>query len=207
MSTAHQETRAVAAHDASDHHGFDGEPARALPADEPPTPNWVPALGLAVFVVAGVTLLAMSGDGDAAGTGQAAPAGARPAAAADVRPAGARPAAAAAARPAGARPAAPHGAHPGGAHDHDHDHPAGHADPPPPGRRLKLPGERPTPPTGAAAGPAAETMRAAEALGAPAAPGTANLRKLTPEEVERVRRQMQEARQKGGAQQPPAAPK
>ncbi|WP_438016367.1 hypothetical protein WMF18_36855 [Sorangium sp. So ce315] len=181
MSTAHQETHAAAAHDASDHHGFDGEPARALPADEPPTPNWFPALGLAVFVVAGVTLLAMSGgDGDATGTGQAAP--------------------------ADARPAAPHGAHPGGAHDHDHDHdhPAGHADPPPPGRRLRLPGERPTPPTGPTAGPAAETMRAAEALGAP---GAANLRKLTPEEVERVRRQMQEARQKSGAQQPPAAPK
>ncbi|WP_437875955.1 hypothetical protein [Sorangium sp. So ce513] len=181
MSTAHQEPHAAAAHDASDHHGFDGEPARALPPDEPPTPNWVPALGLAVFVVAGVTLLAMSGgDGDTTGTGQAAPANARPAAAAAVRPAG--------------------------AHD-DHDHPAGHADPPPPGRRLKLPGDRPTPPTGPTAGPAGETMRAAEVLGPPGAAGTANLRKLTPEEVERVRKQILDARQKGGAQQPPAAPK
>ncbi|WP_437732847.1 hypothetical protein [Sorangium sp. So ce1335] len=190
MSTAHQETHAAAAHDASDHHGFDAEPARALPADEPPTPNWVPALGLAVFVVAGVTFLAMSSGDDATGTGKAAPADARPAAAAN-------------ARPAGARPAAPHGAHPEGAHDHPHPG----ADQPPPGRRLRLPGERPTPPTGPAAGAAAETMRAAEALRGPAAPGTANLRKLTPEEVERVRKQMQEARQKGGAQQPPAAPK
>ncbi|WP_434043679.1 MULTISPECIES: hypothetical protein [Sorangium] len=177
MSTAHQETHAAAAHDASDHHGFDGEPARALPADEPPTPNWVPALGLAIFVVAGVTFLAMGSGDDATGSGQAAPADARPAAAADARPAAAN----------GARPAA-------------------QGDQPPPGRRLPLPGARPAPPTGPAAGAAAETLRAAAALGAPAAPGSANLRKLTPEEVERVRKQMQEARQKSGAQ-PPAAPR
>lgn len=186
MSTAHQETHAAAAHDASDHHGFDGEPARALPADEPPTPNWVPALGLAIFVVAGVTFLAMGSGDDAAGSGQAAPADARPAAAADARPAGA----------AGARPGAAAGARP-----------AAQGDQPPPGRRLALPGARPAPPTGPTAGAAAETLRAAEALGAPAAPGSANLRKLTPEEVERVRKQMQEARQKSGAQQAPAAPK
>ncbi|WP_437286913.1 hypothetical protein [Sorangium sp. So ce406] len=170
MSTAHQETHAAAAHDASDHHGFDGEPARALPADEPPTPNWVPALGLAIFVVAGVMFLAMGSGDDDAGSGQAAPAEARPAAAADARP-------------------------------------AAQGDQPPPGRRLALPTARPAAPTGPAAGAAAETLRAAEALGAPAAPGSANLRKLTPEEVQRVRKQMQEARQKSGAQQPPAAPK
>ncbi|WP_438025026.1 hypothetical protein [Sorangium sp. So ce233] len=185
MSTAHQETHAAAAHDASDHHGFDAEPARALPADEPPTPNWVPALGLAIFVVAGVTFLAMGSGDDATGSGQAAPADARPSAAADARPAGA----------AGARPRAADGARP-----------AAQGDQPPPGRRLALPTARPAPPTGPTAGAAAETMRAAEALGAPAAPGSANLRKLTPEEVVRVRKQMQEARQKSGAQ-PPAAPK
>ncbi|XYH96692.1 hypothetical protein ACMHYB_54445 [Sorangium sp. So ce1128] len=105
MSTAHQDTHAAAAHDASDHHGFDGEPARALPADEPPTPNWVPALGLAVFVVAGVTFLATSSDGGSAG--QAAPASPRPAPA-DARPADTRPAA-----PANARPTAPADVRPG----------------------------------------------------------------------------------------------
>ncbi|WP_437763700.1 hypothetical protein WMF27_39530 [Sorangium sp. So ce281] len=162
MSTAHHEAHAAPAHDVSDHHGFDGEPARALPADEPPTPNWVPALGLAVFVVAGVTCLAMNSDDDGA-AGQAAPAGARPAAA-EVRPAaaGARPAAAA------ARPAA-------------------------------QPGARPAAPTGPAAGPAAETLRAGAA--GTAAPGPANLRKLTPQEVDLVRKRM-EARQKDGAPAP-----
>ncbi|WP_437588703.1 hypothetical protein [Sorangium sp. So ce1000] len=159
MSTAHHEAHAATAHGVSDHHGFDGEPARALPADEPPTPNWVPALGLAVFVVAGVTFLAMSSDDGAAG--QAAPAGARPAAA-EARPA-----------PAGARPAAQAGA-------------------------------RPALPTGPEAGAAAETLRAAaaERAAGTAAPGPANLRKLTPQEVELVRKRL-DARQKDGAPAPP----
>ncbi|WP_437277569.1 hypothetical protein WME90_40990 [Sorangium sp. So ce375] len=167
MSTAHHEAHAAAAHDVSDHHGFDGEPARALPADEPPTPNWVPALGLAVFVVAGVTCLAMSSDDSAAG--QAAPASARPAAAA------ARPAAAEA-RPAqaGVRPA-------------------------------PQPAARPAVPAGPEAGAAAETLRAAaaerERAGGAAAPGPANLRKLTPQEVEQVRKRL-DARQKDGAPAP-----
>ncbi|WP_437607758.1 hypothetical protein WMF20_43675 [Sorangium sp. So ce834] len=169
MSTAHQEAHAAAAHDVSDHHGFDGEPARALPADEPPTPNWVPALGLAVFAVAGVLFLAMSSDGDAAD--QAAPAGARPVPA-DARPAAARPAPGADARPAGARPVAP---------------------------------------TGPGSGPAAEALRgAAERAGqgradGAAAPSPANLRKLTPQEVEAVRKRI-EGRQKGASNAPPPAP-
>ncbi|AUX37148.1 MULTISPECIES: hypothetical protein [Sorangium] len=169
MSTAHQEAHAAAAHDVSDHHGFDGEPARALPADEPPTPNWVPALGLAVFAVAGVLFLAMSSDGDAAA--QAAPAGARPVPA-DARPAAARPAPGADARPAGARPVAPTG-----------------------------PGSGPA---AAAVRPAAERAGQGRADGA-AAPGPANLRKLTPQEVEAVRKRI-EGRQKGASNAPPPAP-
>ncbi|WP_437569437.1 hypothetical protein [Sorangium sp. So ce542] len=174
MSTAHQEAHAAAAHDVSDHHGFDGEPARALPADEPPTPNWVPALGLAVFAVAGVLLLAMSGDGDAAD--QAAPAGARPV------PADARPAAAAGARPAPARPA--------------------------PGADARPAGARPAAPE---PGPAGGAMRAAPGheghghAAAPAASGSPNLRKLTPQEVEAVRKRI-EGRQKGASNAPPPAP-
>ncbi|WP_437527673.1 hypothetical protein WME79_43250 [Sorangium sp. So ce726] len=173
MSTAHHEAHAAPAHDVSDHHGFDGEPARALPADEPPTPNWVPALGLAVFVVAGVTFLAMS-SGDDGAAGQAAPAGARPAAA-EVRPG-------AAARPAqaGARPAIAEA------------------------RPAAQPGARPAAPTGPAAGAAAEALSAAaaERAAGAAAPGPANLRKLTPQEVELVRKRM-DARQKDGTAAPP----
>ncbi|WP_437674235.1 hypothetical protein [Sorangium sp. So ce131] len=106
MSTAHHDPRAAAAHDADDHHAFDGEPAHALPADEPPTPSWVPALGLALFVVAGVAFLATSSDG--APEGRTAPAAARPAAAADAQPATPRPAAAEAQRGApGGAAAAP----------------------------------------------------------------------------------------------------
>ncbi|WP_437811270.1 hypothetical protein [Sorangium sp. So ce1078] len=189
MSTAHQEAHAAAAHDVSDHHGFDGEPARALPADEPPTPNWIPALGLAVFAVAGVTFLAMSSDGGAAD--QAAPAGARPV------PADARPATGANARPAttaGARPAPGANARPA------------------PGADARPARARPVAPTGPESGPAAETMRAAAAeheghghAAAPAAPGPANLRKLTPQEVEAVRKRM-DARQKDAAKAPPPAP-
>ncbi|WP_437598712.1 hypothetical protein [Sorangium sp. So ce590] len=180
MSTAHQEAHAAAAHDVSDHHGFDGEPARALPADEPPTPSWLPPLGLALFAVAGVTFLVMSSDGSAAD--QAAPTGARPA------PADARPATAVGARPApgaNARPA--------------------------PGADARPAGARPVAPTGPASGPAAETLRAAAeraregGAAAPAAPGPANLRKLTPQEVDAVRKRM-DARQKDAAKAPPPAP-
>lgn len=57
MSTAHSHDHAVAAHGADAHH-FDGEPAGELPADEPPTPIWVPILGLVLFVLAGTAFLA-----------------------------------------------------------------------------------------------------------------------------------------------------
>lgn len=43
------------------HHQFDGEPVTALPADEPRTPGWLPLLGLALFVSAGVYFL-VTGD-------------------------------------------------------------------------------------------------------------------------------------------------
>ncbi|WP_437482263.1 hypothetical protein WME75_40455 [Sorangium sp. So ce1014] len=190
MSTAHQEAHAAAAHDVSDHHGFDGEPARALPADEPPTPSWLPALGLALFAVAGVTFLVMSSDGSAAD--QAAPAGARQAPA-DARqaPADARP------LPADARPAATMGARPA---------PGANARPAP-GADARPAGARPVAPTGPASGPAAETLRAAaeRTREGGAAPGPANLRKLTPQEVDAVRKRM-DARQKDAAKAPPPAP-
>jgi len=50
---------APTAHDA--HNAFDGEPATTLPAGEPRTPGWLPVLGLALFVSAGVYFL-VSGD-------------------------------------------------------------------------------------------------------------------------------------------------
>jgi len=43
---------------AGDHHSFDDEPVHELPADEPRTPGWVPGLGLGIFLVTLVTLLA-----------------------------------------------------------------------------------------------------------------------------------------------------
>jgi len=43
---------------AGDHHIFDDEPVHELPADEPKTPGWVPALGLGIFLVVLVTWLA-----------------------------------------------------------------------------------------------------------------------------------------------------
>lgn len=39
-------------------HAFDGEPIEVLPADEPRTPGWVPALGAVLFVSAAVAFLA-----------------------------------------------------------------------------------------------------------------------------------------------------
>lgn len=48
------------AHDhASDHdaHAFDGEPAQALPDDEPRTPGWLPAVGVALFATAAIASL------------------------------------------------------------------------------------------------------------------------------------------------------
>lgn len=63
-----------ASHGHADHaHDFDGEPATALPADEPMTPTWVPVLGLALFVIAGVAFLAMSDAAPAQPASDAAP--------------------------------------------------------------------------------------------------------------------------------------
>lgn len=70
MSTA---PAAPAAHADDDHaHAFDGEPIQTLPADEPPTPSWLPLLGLLLFVCAGVALLVTGGTPDDS-AGKAAP--------------------------------------------------------------------------------------------------------------------------------------
>jgi hypothetical protein len=54
------------AHGAEAHaHDFDAEPARELSAGEPRTPGWVPALGAALFLIAGVAWMA-TGDADGA---------------------------------------------------------------------------------------------------------------------------------------------
>jgi hypothetical protein len=59
MSSAHDapggSAHPQAGHDA--HDAFDGEPATALPADEPRSPAWLPLLGLALFLGAGVYFL------------------------------------------------------------------------------------------------------------------------------------------------------
>lgn len=54
-----------------DDHIFDDTPASALPVDEPRTPGWIPAVGLALFLAALVLVLA-TGD-DAPRSGAAAP--------------------------------------------------------------------------------------------------------------------------------------
>ena len=54
----------AAAHDSHDEHAFDGDPATVLPADEPRTPGWIPALGVVLFLAAAIWLLAdLKGDG------------------------------------------------------------------------------------------------------------------------------------------------
>jgi hypothetical protein len=56
-------------HDAHDeHHDFDDAPVHELPADEPRTPGWIPALGLGLFVVALVFWMARGGSDAAAVT-------------------------------------------------------------------------------------------------------------------------------------------
>lgn len=47
---------------AHDHHAFDPEPIRELPADEPQTPMWLPAVGLALFVIFGIYVALGGGD-------------------------------------------------------------------------------------------------------------------------------------------------
>ncbi len=54
MSSGSSDTHAAADHD----HAFDGEPTDELPADEPRTPGWLPALGAVLFVSAAVMFLA-----------------------------------------------------------------------------------------------------------------------------------------------------
>ncbi|MEP7119784.1 MAG: hypothetical protein ABJE95_02695 [Byssovorax sp.] len=54
MSSGSHDTHAAADHD----HAFDGEPTDELPADEPRTPGWLPALGMILFVVAATAFLA-----------------------------------------------------------------------------------------------------------------------------------------------------
>src|SRR5438093_13744407 len=61
MSTAHHDDAHGGADSHHDHsHDFDGEPAKELPCDETPTPSWVPLVGLAIFLSAGVYFLAAS---------------------------------------------------------------------------------------------------------------------------------------------------
>jgi hypothetical protein len=54
------------AHDAD--HAFDGEPVKALAADEPKTPGWLPLLGIALFIILGVYAIAGERDERAAFT-------------------------------------------------------------------------------------------------------------------------------------------
>ena len=66
MSTAHSEHPV-------DAHSAHLEPADTLAPDEPPTPAWLPALGLGLFVVGMIVFLALSnaGSGGSAAPGAA----------------------------------------------------------------------------------------------------------------------------------------
>lgn len=105
MATSHHDSEhdcgahaATAATDAHDDHAFDDTPLRDLPPDEPRTPGWLSLLGVAVFVMGAVAVLA-TGEADG-GEGRAPTDGARPKAAVD-RPSEER---AVEARPPTARP-------------------------------------------------------------------------------------------------------
>jgi len=95
--------------DEHEHDDFDGEPTHELGPGEPPTPGWVPLVGLALFAVGGIYFLStMDEEGD--GSGDKKPAAA---VSAEVKPAPPAPSATARRarpparpRPAGARPAA-----------------------------------------------------------------------------------------------------
>lgn len=87
----HEDHEAAGDEAAHAHHAFDPEPIAELPADEPHTPLWMPAVGLALLVIFG-TWLALGGD-EPSGEDQAeeaaptATATALPAAPANPRPA------------------------------------------------------------------------------------------------------------------------
>ena len=68
MSSAHDAHGGSSdAHAAHAHDAYDGEPATALSPGEPRTPGWLPLLGLALFVSAGVYFL-VGGDSPAGAT-------------------------------------------------------------------------------------------------------------------------------------------
>jgi hypothetical protein len=71
MSSAH-DAPLGSAHSHQAHDAFDGEPATTLPADEPRSPAWLPLLGLALFVGAGVYFL-VGGDNPGGATTKLAP--------------------------------------------------------------------------------------------------------------------------------------
>lgn len=107
MGTAHD------AHSKADHHAhahahdFDGEPARALPPDEPRTSGYIPLAGILFFVTAGVLFLVSSG-------GDPATAPSKPSDTSGNQQAAAPPAAAPPAAPAAPGGAAPGATPPGG---------------------------------------------------------------------------------------------
>lgn len=63
---------------AEHHEDFDAEPLGELPADEAPTPMWMPALGAALFVLGGIWFV--SGDDTPADTSPLVAPSAQPAA-------------------------------------------------------------------------------------------------------------------------------
>jgi hypothetical protein len=85
MSDAH-DAHAADAHGADAHHDFDAEPARELSPGEPRTPGWVPALGLALFMGAGLVFLLRGADDSAAPEGKPATTASPPAAAPPAAP-------------------------------------------------------------------------------------------------------------------------
>lgn len=87
-----------------EHDDFDGEPAQELGPGEPETPNWVPLLGVALFVVGGIYFLStMDDEGDSSPKDE-------PAATAQAKPTLPPPAATPARPAARPRPAAAPGA-------------------------------------------------------------------------------------------------
>jgi len=60
--------------DAHDAHAFTGEPVQVLSPDEPPSPGWLPPLGIALFTAAAVIFLVGRGSSQAAAQPEHAPA-------------------------------------------------------------------------------------------------------------------------------------